>query len=107
MNSLVLGSETYTRAELRDLLNGQTDGDASLILARQLIAAELNIANGTDDAAIAATVAAANIWLANYAGKLPYGVGPGLPEGQEATTLANMLERYNNGTLPGGPSKCP
>jgi hypothetical protein len=107
VNSLALGNETYTQAELLDLLNGPTDDDASLILARQLIAAGLNVANGSDDAAVATTVAAANTWLANYAGKLPYSVSAGLPEGWEATTLADTLERYNNGTLPSGPAKCP
>ncbi len=107
VNSLALGNETYTQAELLDLLNGPTNGDASLILAQQLIAAELNVANSADDSTVATTIAAANTWLANYASKIPYDVSPALPEGQEALALANTLERYNNGTLPGGPPKCP
>jgi hypothetical protein len=107
VSSLTLGDETYTDAELRDFLKGAVGGDASLILIKQLIAAKLNVANGTDDSAIATTITAADAWLANYANKLPYDVGPSSPEGQEAVTLADMLEQYNNGILSGGPPHCP
>jgi len=107
VNSLALGNETYVRAELLDLSNGPAGGDTSLILARQLIAARLNVANGADHSIVAATIGAANTWLANYAGKLPYDVSPSLPEGQAAVALADTLERYNNGVLPGGPPNCP
>jgi hypothetical protein len=64
VDSLALGNETYTQAELLDLLNRPTRGDASLILVQQLIAAHLNVANGADDSTIAATIAAADTWLA-------------------------------------------
>ena len=107
VNSLALGNETYTQAELADLLNGPTRGDTSLILAQQLIAAKLNVANGADNSTIAATIAAANTWFASYTGNLPYNVSLSLPEGQEAVAMANTLEQYNNGILPGGPPNCP
>lgn len=107
VDSLILGHETYLQAELLDLLNEPTSSDASLILAQQLIAARLNVANGADNSTIAATIAAAKTWLANYAGRLPYDVSPSLPEGQEAVALANTLGQYNNGGLPGGPPDCP
>jgi hypothetical protein len=107
VNSLALGNETYTQAELADLLSGPTRGDTSLILAQQLIAAKLNITNGADNSTIAATIAAANTWFASYTGNLPYNVSLSLPEGQEAVAMANTLEQYNNGILPGGPPNCP
>ncbi|MCK4450879.1 MAG: hypothetical protein KAX26_09835, partial [Anaerolineae bacterium] len=74
---------------------------------QQLIAARLNVANGAGNSTIAATIAAANTWLAHYAGRLPYDVSPSLPEGQEAVALANTLEQFNDGGLPGGPPDCP
>ncbi len=107
VDSLILGHEIYTQAELLGLLSEPTRGDASLILARQLIAARLNVANGADNSTIAATIAAADTWLGNYAGTLPYDVSPSLPEGQQAVALANTLEQYNDGGLPGGPPDCP
>ncbi len=106
VDSLILGNEIYTQAELLGLLNEPTMGDASLILAQQLISARLNVANGAGNSTIAATIAAANTWLANYAGRLPYDVSPSLPEGQQAVALANTLEQYNDGGLLGGPPDC-
>lgn len=107
VNTLALGSETYTQAELLDLLNRPTKGDASLILARHLIAAKQNVASGVDPSTIAGPIAAADTWLAGYAGPLPYDVSPRLAEGQEAVALASTLEQYNDGVLPGGPPSCP
>lgn len=50
VNTLALGSQTYTHAELLRILRTSTGSgtkaDASLILGDQLIAAKLNIANG-------------------------------------------------------------
>jgi hypothetical protein len=45
--------------------------DASLVLAHQLVAAKLNIANGSDPTIIATTVAAADRLLALFGDKLP------------------------------------
>ena len=54
VNSLMLGSQTYTKAELLAILNTPGGGDASMILAVQLIAAKLNIAAGSDPTPVAA-----------------------------------------------------
>jgi len=104
--ALMLGNRTYTKSELLNLLNKPIGGDASLILGRHLIAAKLNLANGANNAVIAATATAADNWLRNYAGKLPYKVNASTPEGQTAINLANTLEQYNNGILAGGPPPC-
>jgi hypothetical protein len=45
-----------------------------LILAGQLIAAKLNIANGSDPAPISSPIANANGFLSGFSGKLPYNV---------------------------------
>src|SRR5882672_3225227 len=54
VTSLVLGSQTYTRDELLDLLppTKSKGADATLILARQLIAAKLNMQNNSDATAV-------------------------------------------------------
>jgi hypothetical protein len=104
--SLELGSQSYTKAELLALLRRPIHGDASLILARQLIAAKLNVAAGADATAVAPTVAEADQWMSQYPGKLPYRVRPSSAEGRSAVHLAAVLERYNSGTLPGGPPSC-
>src|SRR5262249_39117711 len=58
--SLTLGSQTYTQAELLALFDTPPRGDASVILAHQLIAAKLNIANGSNPAPISSTIADAD-----------------------------------------------
>src|SRR5262249_42946933 len=66
VTSLPLGSQTYTQTELLALLNPPPRGDASLILADQLIAAKLNIANGSDPAPVSATIADADSLLSQF-----------------------------------------
>jgi cysteine-rich repeat protein len=103
VTSLTLGSQTYTQAELLTILktsvgSGKT-ADASLILAHQLIAAKLNIANGSNPAPISSTIADADSLLSAFAGKLPYQVKPSSATGQQMVNDANLLDSYNNGAL--------
>src|SRR5207247_888170 len=76
VSSLTLGNQAYAQAELLTLLTSPVAGDASVLLARQLIAAKLNIANGSDPTPIASTIADADGLLSGFAGKLPDGVAP-------------------------------
>lgn len=75
ITSTTLGGQTYTQAQLVSLLKSPVAGDASLILARQLIVAILNIANGSDPTPIIATINDANALLAQD-GTLPQGIKP-------------------------------
>jgi hypothetical protein len=101
VTSLTLGGQTYTQAELLTILATPVasggSADASLILADQLIAAKLNMANGS--APISATVAAADALLSGFTGKLPYGVTPSSVTGQAMVNDANTLNNYNSGQL--------
>jgi YVTN family beta-propeller protein len=99
VSSLTLGSQTYTQAELLALLNTPPSGDASLILADQLIAAKLNIANGSSPVPIRRTIADADMLLSQFFGKLPYNVGTSSDIGQQMVNDANVLMQYNNGDL--------
>jgi hypothetical protein len=98
VTTLVLGNQTYTQSELLAVLTARHSGaDASLLLARQLIAAKLNIANGSDPTTIVTTVADADRLLAVFGGKLPYGVTRSSALGRSMVSDGDLLERYNNG----------
>lgn len=99
VNSLKLGTQTYNKSELLILLGSPTKGDASIILARQLIAAKLNLANGSDPTPINSAVAHADGILSGFSGKLPYKVKPSAVSGQMMVADANILDNYNNGLL--------
>jgi YVTN family beta-propeller protein len=99
VTSLTLGSQTYTQAELLTLFDTSPRGDASVILARQLIAAKLNIANGSNPNPIRSTIADADKLLSQFFGKLPYNVETSSDIGQQMVNHANVLDRYNNGGL--------
>ena len=101
VSTLTLGSQTYTESELlavsRTPPAQQSGTDASLILARQLVAAKLNTANGSDPTTIGTTVADADGLLATFGDKLPYGVERSSSLGQSMVSDADLLRRYNSG----------
>jgi len=99
VNSLMLGSQTYTKAELLAILGTPSGGDASMILAVQLIAAKLNIAAGSDPTPISSTIAHADSLLSGFSGKLPYHVAPSSPIGQQMVSDGKTLDNYNNRRL--------
>ncbi|GAB4335721.1 MAG: hypothetical protein Kow0099_08300 [Candidatus Abyssubacteria bacterium] len=99
VDMLTLGDETYTQAELVALAKTPVRGDASLILARQLVPAKLNILAGADPAPIQDTIDEADALLATFDGKLPYFVRPNTTDGHEMTQLAETLAMYNEGFL--------
>jgi hypothetical protein len=88
VSTLVLGGVELSQQELLALLGAEPNGDASIILLRQLIAAWLNVFAGNDGSCIADTLAAADAWLLSGSG-----------ERSEAIELADILDRYNNGRL--------
>jgi hypothetical protein len=101
VTSLMLGAQTYDAAELDALLSDPARGDASRILAMQLIAAKMNVAAG---ASSTLAIAEADAWLATYAGRLPLDVHASTAEGQVAVAIASQLDLYNNGG--DGPEHC-
>jgi hypothetical protein len=99
VTSLTLGRQTYTQAELLTLLNTPPRGDASLILAHQLIAAKLNTAHGANPTPVSAAISDADNLLSGFAGKLPYHVASSSATGQAMVNDASVLDAYNNGKL--------
>jgi cysteine-rich repeat protein len=102
VGSLTLGSQTYSQAELLALLKKGPGGDASLKLAVQMIAAKLDIANGSDSTPVAAAIAAGDSLLSAFAGKLPYRVSDGSPTGKAMKAAAKLLEKFASGHLTAG-----
>src|SRR5579859_4387032 len=64
VTSLTIGGVSYSEQQLLDLFNTAPKGDASIILAHQLIAALLNTANGAvSSAAVQQAINDAQTWL--------------------------------------------
>ncbi len=99
--SLTLGNVNYTAAELLAIFNQPAQGNKLTILAHQLIAAKLNLANGANPVSVAATIAAADALIGNLV-VAPIGNGS-LPT-NPATGYANTLDDFNNGLI--GPGPC-
>jgi hypothetical protein len=95
----MLGSQTYTKTELLNILNNPGSGDASMILAVQLIAAKLNIAKGSDPTPVSSTITDADSLLSGFSGKLPYYVNPSSGTGQMMVNDGTTLNNYNNGLV--------
>jgi hypothetical protein len=58
--SLTLGTVTYTDLQCQSIFDAPAAGNGLIILAHQLMAAKLNIANGADGTDIADAIAAAD-----------------------------------------------
>jgi len=99
VTSLALGNQTYTSSQLQVILKTPTRGDASLILADQLIAAKLSIAGDSNPGPIASTISSADSLLAAQAGRLPYHVKPSSTTGQAMVNDADILNSYNGDAL--------
>ncbi len=99
VNSIHLGNYAYTRSQLLPLLRATVPADASMVLARQLIVATLNTANGSDPRPICNELAQANAALASFSGKLPYRVNVSTAVGRNMAALAARLNGYNSGMM--------
>ncbi len=106
VDELELGGVMYTKDELIDILTtpvgGRGGSDASLILASQLIAAKLNVANGVDPGPVESAIAQADELLASVPGRIPKAIKPASSIGNQMTQVAGILDSYNNGHLTPG-----
>jgi len=95
VGSLMLGTVNYSAADLMSILNEPSGGNGLTILAHQLIAAKLNIAQGANPGPVSATITAADAMIGSLICPPITGFGFLLP----ATTsgLATILDNYNNG----------
>jgi hypothetical protein len=100
VSMLMLGTVTYTEAQLLTILETPPAGDASLILAHQLIAAKLNIANGSNPSPISATISDADGDIGSST--IPANVAASSALGTDMTNDANTLDSFNSSN----PSSC-
>jgi len=90
--SLMLGSRNYTQAELQSILHQPAGGNGLIILSYQLIAAKLNIANGSNPTGIASTIAAADLLIG---GNVVPPVGADFVSPSTIEAVKDALEAYN------------
>jgi len=100
VEEIMIGGVTYTKAEAITILETPPKGDATYILAHQLIAAKLNILKGADPSAVETTITEADDWLSAN----PLGSNPSDPNRAQGIALAETLDEYNNGLI--GPGHC-
>jgi hypothetical protein len=91
-----LGAQTYDWIPALRLMMSASHGDASLILARQLIAAKLNVAHGVSSSALNNTITVADVLLGQYNGDLPYGVKKPSMLRMQLLMVASALDALNN-----------
>jgi len=107
VQSLMLGTVTYTKAQLITILNTPVgrgnNADASLILADQLIPAKLSIAAGAvAPQAVLDSIASANALIGSNT--IPMHARPNRQPGARMVAIANFLAGFNNGAITTG---CP
>jgi hypothetical protein len=102
---MALGTtRTYTKAQLLNLLKSPVKGDASIILANQLIAAKLNVAIGASPSQVVLdAISSADAAIGNKS--LPAKVKTNNTLGKTMTALGAILDEYNNGLLNQGCSE--
>lgn len=102
VQSLMLGTTSYTKAQLLDIFNTPVQGNGLISLSHQLIAAKLNIANGASASAVAATILSADALIGAL---IVPPVGSGWLDPATTGSLTQILDDYNNGVI--GPGHCP
>jgi hypothetical protein len=93
---LVLGNNAYDKEQLLAILHQPVRGNGLVLLAHQLIAAKLNIANGADASCIEQTLADADALIGDLV--VPP-VGDGYLQPGDVSALADILDDYNEGAL--------
>ncbi len=104
VQSLTLGTVSYTKAQLLTVLRTPVRGNGLVSLSHQLIAAKLNAAGGTTvPASVATAIAAADSLIG---GLVVPPVGTGSLSTSATSSLTSALDTYNNGNTSGGPPHC-
>jgi hypothetical protein len=101
LQSLTLGAVSYNESQLLQILNRPAQGNGLVILAHQLIATKLNIANGADPTAVQQSVIDADNMIG---GLIVPPIGNGYLSPGQTSALTETLTEYNEGTI--GPGHC-
>jgi hypothetical protein len=93
VTTLTIGGIAYNKTQLLSIFNTSPGGDAKIILAHQLIAAMLNVANG---AASTPLIAQGNALLNGINLLTGPVIDPSSPLGTQMTNVSNQLDTYNS-----------
>ena len=96
VTELQLGNTTYTQDQLLAILREPVRGNGILILAKQEIAAKLNIANGADGSCVQQTLADADALIGDLV--IPP-IGDGYLSPRNVQPTAGILGDFNEGGL--------
>ena len=96
-----LGDNTYNQSQLLAILNEPARGNGLVILAHQLIAAELNIAQGADLSDVDGALVGAHALIGSLIVP-PMGAASIHP--RDVNALTQTIDDYNNGIT--GPGHC-
>jgi hypothetical protein len=99
VSSLTLGTVSYTKTQLLQILGTAPAGNGLIQLARQLIAAKLNVASGASP--VPGAIASADALIG---GKVVPPVGSGFLSPASTSTLIGQLNDFNTGVS--GPGSC-
>ncbi|MFI5371732.1 MAG: hypothetical protein ACHQ52_09245 [Candidatus Eisenbacteria bacterium] len=94
VSNLKLGTVSYSKQQLLAIFNTPAQGNGLLILAHQLIAAKLNIAQGADPSPVSAIIADADALIGS---KVCPPIGGGFLQPSAVDNDAQALDDYNNG----------
>jgi hypothetical protein len=97
--SIRLGNHSYTRTDAMRLLRNASTSDASIVLARQLIATTLNTALRSDPTPICGELTQAHALLAAHTGRLPLRINTTTAAGESMISISRVLSSYNSGML--------
>jgi hypothetical protein len=93
VDTMIVGGADYSKEQLIQLLATPPRGDATYILAKQLIAAQLNVLSGADSSGVATLINEAEAWLiAVGLGSWPTGAAR-----EVGIQMASQLDDFNNG----------
>ena len=96
VTELQLGNTTYTQDQLLSIMHQPVRGNGLILLARQEIAAKLNIASGAEGSCVQQTLADADTLIGDLV--IPP-IGDGFLRPNEVSGLMETLGDYNEGEL--------
>lgn len=97
VDTLTLGSLTYSQAQLLDILHQPVNGNGLVSLGHQLVAAKLNLAEGAHDVTDGAIAGADDLVGALV---IPP-IGSGSLATSETSDISTVLDQFNKGRLEG------
>jgi len=98
LSSVTFGGQTFTVSQAQALMKSPDNKDKRLTMFSSLVAAMLNVANGTNASCISGTITQAQAWL-NYYWALGNKVAASSAAWRVGEPMHREMDNYNNGML--------